>query len=273
MTISDWLASLLLLAGPSLLPAQLLDPLQLWSFPRIQSNDHALDGYVIAPEVQSVERLRRYVADVLKRAAKAEIVQLQIQASEEAERRASLHIRNGSDWLAAQEENARQHWQVALITRGRHTGTFRYRNGDSIVVETLPGYSPERWQVYPATFEMLWLRMESTRATWIRNEHPYALAYLKATGLFDEDTVRDLLAQLRSEYYSKLTHVVAASDAGCFAMDYAAFPLYYWFDTTPLPARGGCTRRIECRIAIAGETRAPCRTVTAPRHLRIPGPM
>lgn len=251
MTRSYWLASLLLLAGPSLLPAQLLDPLQLWSFPRIQSNDHTLDGYVIAPEVQSVERLRRYVADVLKRAAKAEIVQLQIQASEEAERRASLNIRNGSDWLAAQEENARQHWQVALITRGRHTGTLRYRDGDRIVVEPLPGYSPERWQIYPATFEMLWLRMESTRATWIRNEHPYALAYLKATGLFDEDTVRDLLAQLRSEYYSKLTHVVAASDAGCFAMDYAAFPLYYWFDTMPSPPRAIFGSPAHCNAAHA----------------------
>ena len=273
MALPRKLAALPPLACIGVLPAQLLDPLQSWSFPRIQSNDHALDGYVIAPEVQSIERLRRFVGDILKRAAKTEMVQLQVHASEEAERRGILNGGNIKAWMAAQEQSALQHWQVALITRGRHTGTFRYRNGDRIVVEPLPGYAPERWQIYPATFEMLWLRMENTASPWIRNERPYALAHLKATGLFDEDTVRDLLAQLRSEYYSKLTHIVAASDVGCFAMDYAAFPLYYWFDTTPMPARAGCTKRVDCRIAIAGETRAACRSVTAPRHVQLPRDM
>ena len=90
MALPRKLAALPPLACIGVLPAQLLDPLQSWSFPRIQSNDHALDGYVIAPEVQSIERLRRFVGDIFKRAAKTEMVKLKLIASEKGEGRGIL---------------------------------------------------------------------------------------------------------------------------------------------------------------------------------------
>ena len=80
MPIPRKLAAFLPLAAIGALPAQLLDPLDLLRPPRIQRNDHALDGYVNSPDVQSIERLRRLVADILKPAAKAEIVQLTVHA-------------------------------------------------------------------------------------------------------------------------------------------------------------------------------------------------